>query len=326
MKAQDDPCLTRTVVVTAIETQGNPVKNLQASDLAGKLHGQPVQVVSLELTRRRPRIMVVLDMSGSMVAPDDRVWPITRMMLEDVVRLDSEAGQMGLALFGTEVFKLVGLSSDLYAVHKEVAALLRASAENVSPMPERKTALWDALWQAADQLKPPVVGDVIYALTDGGDNHSKHTVEQLKERLLHRGTRVFAFIPTADILSRSRSPEDSSGPGILGDAVKVSGGSFISICPDRRSENCQGILPYFGNWISRENRSVLLDAAHRLYQQMAVFYEVKVQLRSPVEKMEKFEINAVDDRGHKRRDIDLLYPHRLPPCAGSSGNQSFATD
>jgi len=145
LRADDNPCLTRTIVVTAIDAQGNPVKNLQASDLAGKLHGQPVQVLSAELTRRRPRIMVVVDMSGSMVDPNDRLWPITRMMLEDVVRLDSAEGQIGLAHFGTDVFKLVGLSPDRYAVHKEVAALLRANAESVSPMPERKTALWDAL-------------------------------------------------------------------------------------------------------------------------------------------------------------------------------------
>jgi len=312
--AQDDPCLVRTIPVTAIDAHGNPVQELQASNLVGKLRGQPVEILSATLNTRPRRIMVVVDMSGTMLEPSAGKWPVTRTMLEDVGQAAPIPGQIGMEFFAENVFGAVSVSPNPESVRMRVAWLQSAKAEDLVPKGEQKTALWDALWQATDQLTPPRPGDVIYVLTDGGDNRSHHTDKELEEKLLSRGIRVFAFIPTVPMALRARTPEEESGPRPLKRILYSTGGSLIYLCPDPRETNCEGFPNYSGDWTKSKKRSLLLDAAHRLYQEMAVYYDVAVRFPTPVEKMSKWDLALTDDRSHKRKDIELLFPHRLPPC------------
>jgi hypothetical protein len=314
--AQQDPCLTRTVSVTPIDARGIPLQNLQASSLLGKLHGRPVAVLSTTLDTPPHRIMVCVDMSGSMWGSEG-AWPVTQTMLEDITQAGPTVGQVGMELFSEKVFDVVNISPNPRAMRMKVALLQRANLEEIVPRRERKTALWDALWQAADQFTPPRSGDVIYALTDGGDNCSHHTEKQLEDKLLSRGIRVFGFVP--NVAWRYRSlPEEASGPVAMGDIVRNTGGNLIYLCPDPQDPLCRGLLRRFDDWSKDRRRSILLDAAHQLYQQMAVYYDTRIRLPFALEKRTGWDLAIADNRGRKRRDIGLLYPHRLPPCQKSN--------
>lgn len=324
LAAQEDPCLVRTIPVTAIDAHGNPVQELQASNLVGKLRGQPVKFLSATLNTRPRPIMVVVDMSGSMWQPSGvGMWPLTRMMLEDLARTAPAGGQIGLGFFGDGMFDVVSISSNPLAVRKKVASLQNGEVEDFVPKGKRRTALWDALWQATDQFTTPGPGDVVYVLTDGGDNRSHHSDRELEEKLLSRGTRLFAFIPTFPMTLRARTPREESGPQTLKRIVNSTGGSLIYLCPDPGETSYEGFPGRVGGWTKSKKWLPLLDATHRLYQEMAVCYDVTVRLPVAIKKWAKWDLALTDDQGRKRKDIELLYPHRLPPCKEATLTRSF---
>jgi hypothetical protein len=311
--AQEDPCLTRTIPITPIDAQGNPLRGLRASNLLGKVHGRPVEILSVTLNTQPRRIMVCVDLSGSMTSSPGGLWPVTRIMLEDIAEAGPTVGQIGMELFAEDVFYAVNISPNPGAVRMKVASLLGAETEGLVAKRTPGTALWDALWQAVDQFTPPSPEDVIYVLTDGSDNRSYHTDKQLEEKLLSHGIRVFAFIPAVPLTLRAHTPEESE-PKVLQGIVTATGGNFIYLCPDPRDSQCKGLPGYSGDGTRGKQRSALLDAAHRLYQQMAVHYDVTIRLPFALEKSAKWDLVIADDRGHKRRDIELLYPRGLSPC------------
>ena len=102
------------------------------------------------------------------------------------------------------------------------------------------------------------------------------------------------------------------GPEALRGIVGATGGNLIYSCPDPQ---CQGLTQAFDNWTKGEQRVLLLAAARQLYQQMAVYYDIGIRLPFELKKRTDLDLAIMDDRGHKRKDIELLYPHRLPPCA-----------
>ena len=313
LMAQEEPCLTRTIPVTAVDAHGTPLQDLQASSLAGKVHGRLVAVLSTTLNIQPHRIMVCVDMSESMWGPGS-LWPITQTMLEDIAQSGPLVGQIGMELFAEKVFDVVNISSNPNPVRMKVASLQRANLEETVPKRARRTALWDALWQAADRFTPPMPGDVIYVLTDGGDNSSHHSEKELEDKLISRGIRVFGSIPTVPLASRGRTPEEASGPEAMRDMVLSTGGNFIYLCPDPQDPLCGGLAGHLDDWTKNKRRPLLL-AAHQLYQQMAVYYDIGIRLPFAANKGTELNLEIVDDRGHKRKDIQLLYPHRLPPCA-----------
>jgi len=263
--AQDNPCLTRTIPVTPIDARGNPLQDLQASSLLGKVHGRRVAVLSTRLNTQPRRIMVCVDMSGSMWGTG-AAWPVTQMMLEYIAQAGPTVGQLGMELFAEDVFDVVRISPDPAAFRMKATSLQAANIEKMVPWRERRTALWDALWQAADQFTPPMSGDVIYALTDGGNNCGHHTEKQLEDKLLLRGIRVFGFIPTVPLASRGRTPEEASGPEAMRDIVLSTGGNFIHLCPDPQDPLCRGLGGRLDDWAKDKRRSLLLGTARQLHQ------------------------------------------------------------
>ena len=311
--AQEESCLDRTIPVTPIDAHGIPLRDLQASSLRGKVHGRPVAVISTTLNTLPRRLMVCVDMSGSMWGPEG-VWPVTQMMLEDIAQAGPAVGQIGMELFAEKVFEVVNISPDPLAMRKKVASLHGHNVEERVPKRERRTALWDAIWQATEQFAPPMPGDVIYALTDAGDNCSRHTVKQLEDKLLARGIRVFGFVPTNPSLTRGRISEETLGQGAMRDIVLTTGGNLIPLCADPEDPLCLGLTYRFDDWTKDKRRSLLLYSAYQLYQQMSVYYDAGIRLPFALKKRSDWDLVIADDRGRKRNDVELLYPRRLPPC------------
>jgi hypothetical protein len=57
-----------------------------------------------------------------------------------------------------------------------------------------KTALFDSILEALKLLQPFQCGDVLYAITDGGDNASQASPAHTKATLLESGVRLLAFV------------------------------------------------------------------------------------------------------------------------------------
>jgi hypothetical protein len=56
------------------------------------------------------------------------------------------------------------------------------------------TALYSAVTEAASSFRGKQFGDVIYLVTDGGENHSPMNFGPFVKNLVARGIRVFIFL------------------------------------------------------------------------------------------------------------------------------------
>jgi len=65
--AQDAACPSCTVMATVIDRQGSTPRGLTAANVRGKFRGHPVQILSASLDTSAHRIVLLLDVSSSMI-------------------------------------------------------------------------------------------------------------------------------------------------------------------------------------------------------------------------------------------------------------------
>ena len=304
LPAQEPPCSQRTVLATVIDREGNPIRGLTAADFRGEFRGHTVQIISATLDTRPRRIVVLVDASGSMTEADPRgKWDAAKMIALDF--LASTKCSVSLLTFSTTVLEKVGFASDAASLAEKSAAIERAAKRPVKGY--RKTALYDAVKVALADLGPQSQGDVIYAITDGGDNASRTRFAEVEEALLASEVRFFAFL----ILSRKFPvpPEEDEGPRDLLSLTQRTGGRLVSLYPDTA-------LPTGQYWHNEKGRKAILEEAFHLYQQMGEYYRMEIRLPLVVDKPRNWRLDVVDATGKVRRDVEVLYPRRLMPCSG----------
>jgi len=93
--------------------------------------------------------------------------------------------------------------------------------------PRGQTALWDTMMVALRQLRnAPFQRKAMVVISDGGDNHSRITEQELKSRLKEAGVQMYA-IGIYDPFAFRR--EERLGPLELDELTSVSGGRMISV-------------------------------------------------------------------------------------------------
>src|ERR1043166_4887611 len=59
------PCSSQTVLAGVIDNRGKAVRGLGAENFKGEFRGKPVKIISTTLSAEQPRIVILLDVSGS---------------------------------------------------------------------------------------------------------------------------------------------------------------------------------------------------------------------------------------------------------------------
>jgi Ca-activated chloride channel family protein len=92
--------------------------------------------------------------------------------------------------------------------------------------PDGKTALWDSMMSALDQLHSArFERKVMVVITDGGDNHSRTTKRELKSVLKEAGVQLYTI---ALYNPYSRHTEERIAPLELDDLTSVTGGRVVA--------------------------------------------------------------------------------------------------
>jgi len=302
--AQQTTCLERTIIATVVDREGNPVRGLTAANFRGEFRGHPVQILSANLDTRPRRMVIALDASGSMTTPKGE-WDTIRALAGDAIRFAPSGSSVALLVFSTTVLDKTGLQSGPGPLARRLALL----AEEIN-RPRKgfgKTALWDAIQAGLADLDPAQQGDVIYAITDGGDNASKAEPAEVQKALLRAGVRLFVFL-LMEPLPPQRTPEEASGLGELAEVVEATGGDLFALLArgsllDRRASRARG------RWAS------ILLTATRMYEEMWWFYRIEIRLPSGVDKPRDWKLQVTDENGGARHDLKVHYARRLLPCS-----------
>jgi hypothetical protein len=301
LPAQDDPCSTRTVFASVVDKGGLPVSGLTAANFRAKIRGQPVEILSAVRDLSPRRIVLVLDVSGSVASGHRR--EVVGTLAEDLFRYAPVRSSLAMVIFASTVIDSSSFADGPVAMARKLSAL--RNTDDAAPKGFRKTALYDAILRGLAELVPRQAGDVIFAITDGGDNASAAKWRDVEEALASAKVRLFATVLTS--VGRFVMPEDDEGSIRLRKMVKTTGGDALFL-------RARGLISDEYYWRDDSEREAVRLFARRLFQEMGECYTLEVRVPLGLERPRAWKLGVVDADGKPQRDLEVHYPQKLMPC------------
>ena len=166
-----------------VDADGKSITDLAVSDVRVEDDGQPVRHYSLSHFSQAPAPIcaaLVIDYSGSMKG--------------EPVAAAKAGARAFLGLLGAkDQVEVIGFSERPQLLQAWTGdTQLAAQALDLLTAGDW-TALWDALWLAGDELSGRSGRKVVVVLTDGADNRSQHSPDQVIEQARRVGLSIFAI-------------------------------------------------------------------------------------------------------------------------------------
>ena len=304
--AQGDACLHRTIPVTVVDSASRPVQTLAAGDFQGKFRGKPVEILGVTRDIHPRRILILLDVSGSMLENEDEKWRMVLEIAGDAVANLPANVQIALSIFDEKIEDTLGFSTGRRDIAEKIIAL--KSGTKAVRSKNRTTALWDSLSNAISIFGPSGSGDSVYLISDGGDNRSKIGPRQAQEAFLHMGIRLFSFL----LISRSYlgylMPDEQEGLKALKEFTAATGGAYTVLATGGKTGRSVFVL-------GKDVKEAVARQALHIYVQMLERSWVEINLPVSVDKPREWTLELNRSKGAGFKDFELLYPHDLLPCS-----------
>jgi hypothetical protein len=209
---------TQSLVVNVFDAQGNAVRDLAKENFHLRLNGKPATVLAARYSLAPRRIVVLLDMSGSMIGDDAKAngkWRMAREAADDLLAETPVKVPIALLTFSGAVRDVFDFSQGRTAIAKW---LTEAPGKQPNVKYPGRTALFDAIVEGVKLLQPVQPGDSVYAITDGGDNSSETSPGQAKAALLQSRARLFAFLLAEPLVVPAEQAEKESFLSVVYDS------------------------------------------------------------------------------------------------------------
>ncbi len=212
-----------TLYVTALDRNGQPIKDLAKEDMRLFEDGKEQKIDSLALVSSTPLFLgLLIDTSGSRIDESPGAeHAAAPQFFTAVLRSGDSAFVMS---FDVQSYVLSDLTDK---VEQLVSAVQRAG----SKPPRGETALYDAIARACKEMLPrSSAPKALVLLTDGGDNHSR-TSEREALRIAQATDTAIHVIYLGRIQGHRilLTPEEIGGEAILRDLAQQTGGLVVSV-------------------------------------------------------------------------------------------------
>ena len=286
VSAETDPCLD--LPANVYTERGDAVTVLYtATNFKASVAGKPIQVAAATYDSGPRRIVIVLDVSGSMTESGRLKWGLK--FAQDLISLASSQESLAILTFSNRIEDTIAFGQSRTALLAEVDKLQDTNWGRVKGV--RKTALEDALVSALAVLKTPSVGDAICLVTDGGENASQSNKSRDEALLESAGVRVYTFLPTWDRGSRTVSPEEAQGPSGLRGLAVATGGTLLLFVPGQARGLSMPATPYV---VSDSDKEELTRAAQGFHRDILSFAKLNVRLPEPLAKPRDWNLDVID--------------------------------
>lgn len=298
-------CAERKLLINISNKEFQRVSGFNAAQFQGSYLKRPVEIVNLKSVRIQPRVVFMLDTSGSMqlgaqIAPGSHIVPgsgnqAVGPFLDTAIRAIPEQVPAMLVSFDEQFRAHTAFTQDRTALREQLAIILGHQRSF-----KGGTALVASLDEAIERFGSVNRGDSIVLVTDGGDNKSEHFKETL-HRIEQSGVRVFVMMLLDPMLI---TPEEASGPSILKEITDATGGAILPISrgADPRRKDIAAAIPVL---------------VHRLVSRIFDPQELTVRLPEAGKPSDKLKLEFLH-RGKETKDLRLEYPQLLPPCTAST--------
>jgi Ca-activated chloride channel homolog len=201
------------VPVTVLDSKDRIVNGLRAEDFSILDNRLPQTIKHFSQEDAPISMTVILDSSGSMATKIEEERTAALELLKDANPED----EFSLIVFGNEPRVAVPFSEPADDVSKVVN----------STQPDGYTSLWDAMYLALQQQKNSTYArKAIVVISDGGDNHSRYTEDEIKSVLQEADVQVYAIALSGRFV---KTQEERLGPLRLDEVTSVTGGRAIRI-------------------------------------------------------------------------------------------------
>ena len=308
--AEDATCRTRTVPVTAFNSDGNSAPQFSSANLVASYDEKAVRVTSVAVEQQPRQIILLLDLSGSMLTGADPAWKVPLEVGRDLLGNMPPDVDIGLAVFSGHMIPLARPTRDRQSLLAQLQAL-RVGPRLLEQKMSSGTALWDSLIETAGLLQPPQPGDVIYVVTDGADNLSRADSAAAAQALASRGIRLFCFGIINGEWMKLRNSEQVTGATELTRVMEATGGWGIAATP-AEWESFQRLKqpPQFERDMNNQ------------FRQLKTFYRVNLELPEPLTVPQDWRLLVTGLDDSRLSKLQLIYPHRLMPCSSLAGATS----
>jgi VWFA-related protein len=157
---------------------------------------------------------LVFDISGSMQNKLQK----SRMAAAEFFKTANPDDEFFLVEFNDQPKLEVGLTRDVEDIQNHLTFA----------QPRGRTALLDAIFLAMHEMKKSKKNrKALLVISDGGDNSSRYSEAEVRNLVREGDVLIYAIGVFEPYGSRSRTPEESSGPGLLTDLCEQTGGRHL---------------------------------------------------------------------------------------------------
>jgi len=280
------PCFRRSVSVNILMPQGTLAPELTAGELTAKLDKEHVKILSVLPDDPPHRIVVLLDSSGSVLS-NPFVWHAYLAMANNLVTNLPEGTTATLVVFADRIDMVMPVTDDRAKLDSQFKTLDAGWGYFRRP---RATALWDAMNAASDMFGTPRQGDVLYALSDGGDNASHIRFRDVENTLRSKPIKLLL------ISVRLTAPLRAEAEALqrLQNLAIETGGATTEISGKLKLQSLSQSIP----------RS----------------YRMEIEVPPQLKNTEKSTVAVI---GTTIKGTDVKYSGRLAPCSGTTtGNEA----
>src|SRR5277367_3529297 len=138
-----------------------------------------------------------------------------------------------------QFFKTANPADEFFLVsfneHAELSSSFTNSVEDLQSRmlltaPKGRTALLDAIYLGLSQMRSAHNAKrALLILSDGGDNHSRYTENDIKRLVKEADTQLYAIGIFDPAGYRNRTPEELNGPSLLSEITEMTGGRVFSV-------------------------------------------------------------------------------------------------
>jgi Ca-activated chloride channel family protein len=201
------------VSVTVTDDWNRIVTGLEKENFA-VTEGNEVQEVRHFSSEDAPiSLGVIFDMSGSMAEK------ITKAR-EAVIEFFKTANPQ-------DEFFMITFNDRPELVSDFTTSVDEVQGKLIFTVPRGRTALLDAIYMGLNKMKDAHnTKKALLIISDGGDNHSRYTENEIKSTVKEADVQVYAI---GLYTINPTQPEEAAGPGLLNDISEVTGGRTFSI-------------------------------------------------------------------------------------------------
>jgi len=202
------------VPVTVCDPNNRPVTGLEKEHF--KVFDDKVEqtITHFAMDDEPVAVGLVFDISGSMGPKLQKA----RLAASAFFRTANPDDEFFLVEFNDQPKMEVGLTRDVQDIQNH---LTFAQSKG-------RTALLDAIFLAMHELKKSVKNrKALLIISDGGDNSSRYSEAEVRNLVREADVLIYAIGVFEPYGSRSRTPEESSGPGLLNDLCEQTGGRHL---------------------------------------------------------------------------------------------------